>query len=124
MSKKNKSGVLNQIIEEPEEVTQEVAEKESLVIDPEVLETKLIAFEEVVAQEEFLDEVPELDDEPSVEELPVEELPIEELPLEEVKSEGQVFDDVKKIIEAPERTIESLTRGELRDFQRTGILPK
>jgi hypothetical protein len=114
MSNKNKRrGILNQIIEEPEEKN-EVVEKEAMVIDPEVFETKLfveekpeeklMTEEEVVAQEEFVNEEPCVCEEPCTEPCTCSEEIVE--------------------VPKPERTIESLTRSELREFQRTGKMPQ
>ena len=110
MSKKNR-GILNQIVEEPiEETTQEV----------EVPEEKLITEEEVVAQEEFIEELPEevIFSAPVPDEMgEINELPVEE----EIK-----FALPEPVVEAPkpERSLDSLSKSELRYFQRTGNMPQ
>jgi len=65
MAKKNRRGILNQIVEETKEelLQEDVVEQEPLVVDlkaeaPEIQE-ELMAEEEIIAQEEYINEVPE-----------------------------------------------------------------
>jgi hypothetical protein len=118
MSNKNKKrGFFNQVVEEPEEEKNEVIESTPMVIDPEVFETKLFVEEEpeitpedLVAQEEFINEAPAEPckcDENCVCTEPC--ACVEEKLVEEPK---------------PQRTIESLSRAELRMYRTSGQMPK
>jgi len=117
MSNKNKrTGILNQVIEEQEEL-QEVVENETIVADIEEVV-------EAVTEEEIV-RAPSFEEQPNrgVVEAPVAE---EEILEEELVEEPVEEEFIASAVEAPkpERTIDSLSKDELRHFQRTGVMPK
>jgi len=113
MSKKVKRGLLNQIIEEtPEETTQEeVVESQPISIDAALLTPEPeMTLEEVVAQEEFIEEVPE-----------IEEVPVEEI-IEEPQVEEEIVEDLS-YEEKLKRFLGDKSSSPYRLYLRTGILP-
>lgn len=152
MSKKNKRNVLNQIIEEPAENTQEVVEKEVIQIDmallsqgeviPDIKEEPM-TLEELVAQEEFINEIPEELEVEEQKELVKEfwdnvEEELEKEPVVKVTFQEEdkkdldekfgvnIEEEIEEIIQvvSTPRTIASLSRDEYRHFLRTGVMPK
>ncbi len=130
-------------IEEPKELAEE---KEAIIIDPELLKTeapeveeKLMTIEEITAQEEYINEVPEeiiveKSDEGDVT-VTIQEEIVEALDeafgvdaKEEVKEAVsevlQIPEEKIQVVVTPKRTIDSLSPAQLKAFQRTGFMPK
>jgi hypothetical protein len=139
MSKKNKRGILNQIVDEPEETKEEVIEQEPMIINPEVfkVEQPEVVVEEIPIEEPEkteLDRIAEALAEAKAEEVPVEEVEPKEFhhefqkdyffgtPSETVDKETII--DALPIEEPIVRSIDTLTKSELREFQRTGKMPQ
>jgi len=120
MSKKNKRGILNQIIDEPEETKEEIIEKEPMIIDPEVFKVEQPEVEELAAPEEVVteEELMEVPEEPKVVHFEFQE----EYQL--VHNGKDAVIDELPIEEPMVRSIDSLTKSELREFQRTGKMPQ
>jgi hypothetical protein len=116
MSNKNKrTGILNQVIDEQEEL-QEVVENETIVAEiEEVVEAEVPVIEEEIVRA------------PSFEEQPNREVVFEEPVIEEELVQEPVEEEfIASAVEAPKpaRTIDSLSKSDLRLFQRTGVMPK
>lgn len=116
---RNRKNVLKLIIEEPKK--EEVIETEPVSVDEALLtpiteELEIpMTLEEVVAQEEYISELPEEETESPVYE---DDGEVDGDTEEEVNEEIDVMEEVKP------RTIQSLSHSELRFFQRTGQMPK
>lgn len=127
MGRKKNSDILNQDIEETKEETKEVVEinktkhinisvngSENAPMTENVLEET----KEVIEQEVHIEKISNEDETPDEIIIP------EEVPEQIIEQILKYYPKKDKIEEKPTRTLKSLSKSELRLYQRTGIMPK